>query len=59
MTGDEKIQRIVERAVQSAFVDFPDAGNGTSGRKLTKSQNECKTVATASPLSRMRATELL
>lgn len=26
MTRDEKIQRIIERAIQSAFIDFPDAG---------------------------------
>jgi hypothetical protein len=28
MTEDEKIQRIIERAIQSAFIEFPDAGNG-------------------------------
>ncbi len=26
MIRDEKLQRIIERAIQSAFVDFPDAG---------------------------------
>ena len=47
MTGDEKVQRIIERAVQSAFVDFPDAGNGTMWPQTYKEPNECKTVATA------------
>lgn len=47
MTGDEKVQRIIERAVQSAFVDFPDAGNGTMWPQTYKEPNECKTVAMA------------
>ena len=29
MMRDEKLERTIERAIQSAFVDFPDAGNGT------------------------------
>jgi hypothetical protein len=47
MTGDEKIQRIMERAIQSAFIDFPDAGNGMLWPQRYKEPNECKTVATA------------
>jgi len=47
MPGDEKVQRIMERAIQSAFIDFPDAGNGTMWPQNYKEPNECKTVATA------------
>jgi hypothetical protein len=47
MTADENIQRIIERAVQSAFIDFPDAGNGIVWPQAYKEPNECKTVATA------------
>ena len=47
MTEDEKIQRIIERAIQSAFIDFPDAGNGMMWPKNYKEPNECRTVATA------------
>jgi hypothetical protein len=47
MTRDEKIQRIIERAIQSAFIDFPDAGNGEMWPQNYKEPNECKTVATA------------
>jgi hypothetical protein len=47
MIEDEKLQRIIERAIQSAFVDFPDAGNGTAWPKTYKEPNECKTIATA------------
>jgi hypothetical protein len=47
MTRDEKIQRIIERAIQSAFIDFPDAGNGMMWPQNYKEPNECKTVATA------------
>ena len=46
MTGDDKIQRIMERAIQSAFIDFPDAGNGMLWPQNYKEPNECKTVAT-------------
>ena len=47
MTGDEKIQRIIERAIQSAFIDFPDAGSGIMWPQTYKEPNECKTVAIA------------
>ena len=47
MTEDEKIQQIIERAIQSAFIDFPDAGNGMMWPKNYKEPNECRTVATA------------
>ena len=47
MIRDEKLQRIIERAIQSAFVDFPDAGNGMVWPKTYKEPNECKTIATA------------
>jgi hypothetical protein len=47
MTGDEKIQRIMERAIQSAFIDFPDAGNGMMCPQNYREPNEYKTVATA------------
>ena len=48
MTEDEKIQRIIERAIQSAFIEFPDAGNGMMRpKKLQREPNECRTVATA------------
>jgi hypothetical protein len=35
------------RAIQSAFIYFPDAGNGTMWPQNYKEPNECKTVATA------------
>jgi hypothetical protein len=47
MTRDEKIKRIIERAVQSAFIDFPDAGNGTTWPQNYKEPAECKSIATA------------
>ena len=47
MTRDDEIQRIIERAIQSAFIDFPDAGNGMIWPQNYKEPNECKTVATA------------
>jgi hypothetical protein len=47
MTRDDEIQRIIERAIQSAFIDFPDAGNGMMWPQNYKEPNECKTVATA------------
>jgi hypothetical protein len=47
MTRDEKLERIIERAVQSAFVDFPDAGNGTTWPQSYKEPAECKTIAIA------------
>lgn len=47
MIRDEKLERTIERAIQSAFVDFPDAGNGTVWPKTYKEPNECKTIATA------------
>jgi hypothetical protein len=47
MTGDEKLRRILERAIQSAFVDFPDAGNGATWPPSYREPNECRTIATA------------
>jgi hypothetical protein len=47
MIRDEKLERIIERAIQSALVDFPDAGNGTVWPKTYKEPAECKTIATA------------
>lgn len=47
MLRDEKLERIIERAIQSAFIDFPDAGNGTVWPKTYKEPAECKTIATA------------
>jgi hypothetical protein len=47
MTRGETIERIIERAVQSALVDFPDAGNGTTWPQSYKEPAECKTIATA------------
>jgi hypothetical protein len=59
MTRDDEIQRIIERAIQSAFIDFPDAENGMLWPQNYKEPNECKTVATAilSAL-KMQATKL-
>ena len=47
MTESDKVRGIIERAVESAFIDFPDAGNGMMWPKNYKEPNECKTVATA------------
>lgn len=47
MTRNEMLERIIERAVQSALVDFPDAGNGTTWPQSYKEPAECKTIATA------------
>jgi hypothetical protein len=47
MTRRETLERIIERAVQSALVDFPDAGNGTTWPQIYKEPAECKTIATA------------
>ncbi len=38
MIRDEKLQRIIERAIQSAFVDFPDAKRDGVAENLQRAQ---------------------
>lgn len=45
MIRDEKLERTIERAIQSAFVDFPNAGNGTVWPKTYKEPNEASSIA--------------
>jgi hypothetical protein len=47
MTESEEIRGILERAIESAFVDFPDAGNGTTWPRHYKERAECVTIRTA------------
>jgi hypothetical protein len=47
MTESDKIRGIIENAIESAFVKFPDAGNGTTWPHLYKDRAECVTLTTA------------
>jgi hypothetical protein len=47
MTESEKIRGIIESAVESAFVKFPNMGDGDTWPPNYKEAAECKTLATA------------
>jgi hypothetical protein len=47
MTERDKIRGIIENAIESAFVKFPDAGDGTTWPQLYKDRAECVTLTTA------------
>jgi hypothetical protein len=47
MTESNKIRGIIERAVESAFIDFPNVENGRTWPQHYKETAECKTLATA------------
>jgi len=47
MTESEKIRGIIESAVESAFVMFPNTGDGDTWPPNYKETAECKTLATA------------
>lgn len=47
MTESEKIRGIIESAVESAFIMFPNTGNGDTWPPNYKETAECKTLATA------------
>jgi hypothetical protein len=47
MTEDEKIRGIIENAIESAFVKFPDVGDGTTWPHIYKDRAECVTLTTA------------
>ena len=47
MREGDKIRGIIERAVESAFINFPDAGNGITWPPHYKLRSECVTLATA------------
>jgi hypothetical protein len=40
MTESDKIREIIENAIESAFVKFPDAGDGTTWPQLYKDRAE-------------------
>ena len=47
MTESHKVRGIIERAVESAFIDFPNVGDGRTWPQHYKETAECKTLATA------------
>ena len=47
MTESDKIRGIIERAVEAAFIDFPDVGDGDTWPHIYKELAECRTLATA------------
>jgi len=47
MTESDKIRKIIENAVESAFVKFPNVEDGRTWPPYYKELAECKTVATA------------
>jgi hypothetical protein len=47
MIEGSKIRRIIELAVESAFIDFPSVGDGRTWPQHYKETAECKTLATA------------
>ena len=47
MTENNKIRRIIEEAVEAAFVSFPDVGDGGTWPHIYKELQECRTLATA------------
>jgi hypothetical protein len=47
MTESDKIRGIIENAIESTFVKFPDAGDGTTWPQLDKDRAECVTLTTA------------
>ena len=47
MTESDKVREIIERAVKSAFIDFPNVEDGRTWPQHYKETAECKTLATA------------
>jgi hypothetical protein len=47
MTESDKILGVIENAIESAFVKFPDVGGGTTSPQLYKDRAECVTLTTA------------
>jgi hypothetical protein len=47
MSESDKIRGIIESAVESAFIDFPNIGHGETWPKNYKENAECKTLASA------------
>jgi hypothetical protein len=47
MTESDKIRGIIESAVESAFIDFPNIGPGETWPQHYKENAECKTLARA------------
>ena len=47
MTESNEIRGIIERAIESAFIDFPNVGDGRTWPQHYKETAECKTLATA------------
>jgi hypothetical protein len=47
MTESDKIRGIIESAVESAFIDFPNIGHGETWPQNYKENAECKTLAIA------------
>jgi hypothetical protein len=47
MTENDKIRRIIEEAVEVAFINFPDVGDGGTWPHIYKELAECRTLATA------------
>jgi hypothetical protein len=43
MIESDKIRGIIENAIESAFVKFPDVGDGTTWPQLHKDRAECVT----------------
>jgi hypothetical protein len=51
MTENEKIRGIIENAIESAFVKFPDVGDGTTWPQLYKDGADCVTLTNSRPPS--------
>jgi hypothetical protein len=47
MTESDTIRGIMERAIESAFIDFPNRGDGSMWPPHYKERAECETLATA------------
>jgi hypothetical protein len=47
MAESDKIRRIIESAIESAFIDFPNIGHGERWPQNYKENAECKTLAMA------------
>jgi hypothetical protein len=47
MIESDKIRGIIESAIESAFIDFPNIGHGKTWPQNYKENAECKTLATA------------
>jgi hypothetical protein len=48
MTESDKVRGIIERAVESAFIDFPNVGDGRTWPQHYKETAECAYCSTGS-----------